>query len=97
MKTIILTAVALALSAPAAAETVVVNGQRVDAKRIELPRSLTDAEILDLVADKVCEKPYVRNLVGWKLHAQCVAEVRAEATQQLAAARSSEPVVIALR
>lgn len=97
MKTIILTAFALALSVPAAAETVVVNGQRVEAKLIELPRSLTEAEIVERVADKTCEKPFIRNLVGWKLYAECMSEVRAEATEQLAAARSGEPAEIALR
>ena len=90
MKTIFAVATALSLLAtPAAANTLLI----IDMAPERAPRAavqLTLEEQAEIAVEAACEKPFIRNLRGRELYAECLAEARAE-VEALLAARQTAP------
>jgi hypothetical protein len=91
MKTILSTAalIAAALATPAAASTAIileVGYDRAPREQVEL----TLEQRAELAVEAACEKPFIRNLRGQQLYAECVADARAEVAAILAEREASE-------
>ena len=90
MKTLFAAATALSLLAsPVAANPLLI----IDMSQDRAPRAasqLTLEQQVEIAVEAACEKPFIRNLRGRELHAQCLAEARAE-VEALLAARAASP------
>jgi hypothetical protein len=52
---------------------------------------------LEIAAEGACEKPFLRNLKGQQIYAECLAEARAQAEAILAARAAARATELALR
>ncbi len=66
-------------------------------EEITITASPTFEQQLEIAVEKACEKPFLRNLKGQRLHAQCLAEARAQADAILAAHTAAQATELALR
>lgn len=78
---------ALMLAAPAYAQSsfVMIIGNAPTARVPAANAPLDQAALIELAAERACERPRLSNLKGQLLYRECLVEVRAEAQAQLAA------------
>ncbi len=85
MKTILFATLASLVAVPAAAQTAPIIIYDAYPDRVtSAPSAATEAEQVEIAAKAACEAPYIRNLKGQQLYAECLAEARAEAAAILA-------------
>ena len=97
-KTALLVTFAIALAAPAAAQTsVLMIGKNTSAPVERGADAPSLSERVENAARKACEKPFIRDLKGREAYRDCLTEVRAEVLKQLALRDASRPLVIAAR
>ena len=91
MKTILSAAAlaAAALATPAMASTAIILEVGYDRAPRE-QAALTLEQRAELAAEAACEKPFIRNLRGQQLYAECLAEARAEVAAILAARQATD-------
>ncbi|WP_137680744.1 UrcA family protein [Aurantiacibacter suaedae] len=81
----VLATLAVSSTAQAQSAFVMVVGERT----YELDRPdhapLSDERRIEIAAEQACEKPFIRDLKGQRLYAECLSEARAQAVAQLAA------------
>jgi UrcA family protein len=97
MKTAILSLVGICTAVPALAEAqtvyVVKYGEEA---RITVTARPTLAEQIENAAETVCVRPDIRDLKSWSLYEACLADVRAQITEKIAALETDE-VELAVR
>ncbi len=84
MKTIFLAAMATLVAIPAAAATAPVVIYQSMPDRVTQSAEANTAERIEIAAQAACEAPFLRDLKGQQLHAECLAEARAAAKAALA-------------
>ena len=87
----LLSTLAFAPAAQAQSAFVMVIGERSYDLDRPAPAALTDARRIEIAAEQACEKPFIRNIKGQQLYAECLADARAQASAQLAARTSAAP------
>jgi hypothetical protein len=89
---------ALAAGQPAFAQSFVLIIGNFSAERAAKERTpMTDAERIELVAERACGKPHLLDLKGQAMFRDCVAETRAKMAAVVAEGKSLDGVRIAAR
>lgn len=91
MKTIALATLALLAAAPAAAQTAPMIIYKGTPDRITVTSTPDEARLVEIAAEDACAKPFLRDLKGRMLYAECLAEARAEAWAILAERTVAQP------
>ena len=76
---------AFSSAAQAQSAFVMVVGERTYEQNRPDRAPLTDEQRIQVAAEQACEKPFIRDLKGQRLYAECLTEARAQAVAQLAA------------
>ncbi|MEN7537970.1 UrcA family protein [Aurantiacibacter flavus] len=92
----LLSTLALAPAAQAQSAFVMVIGERSYEQSRPDRAPLTDEQRIEIAAEQACEKPFIRDLKGQRLYAECLTEARAQAVAQLAA-NTTEGTQLSLR
>jgi hypothetical protein len=81
----LLSTLAFAPAAQAQSAFVMVIGERTYEQKRPDRTPLTDEQRVEIAAERACEKPFIRDLKGQRLYAECLTEARAQAVALLAA------------
>tara|TARA_A100001391_G_scaffold99255_2_gene65878 strand:+ start:10883 stop:11185 length:303 start_codon:yes stop_codon:yes gene_type:complete len=80
----ILSTLAFAPAAQAQSAFVMVIGERTYEQNRPARAPLTDEQRIEIAAEQACKKPFIRDLKGQRLYAECLTEARAQAVALLA-------------
>lgn len=80
-----------ALSQPVLAQSsfVMIIGEWPEQRAEVASTVLTDEQRVEIAAEAACDKPFIRDLKGQALYAECMTEARAEAAAQIAETRAA--------
>lgn len=78
MKTVFFAALAIFAATPAAAQTIPLVIQNGTGDRITVTATVSLQERIEIAAEDACAKPFLRDLKGQELYAECLTEARAQ-------------------